>query len=347
MKPKIVIDQDIPFVRGVFEPFATVEYAQGDSFSPEMVRNADALVVRTRTQCDAQLLANSAVKIIATATIGFNHIDTDFCEKNGIFWTNAAGCNAAAVGQYAASALSFLAKKRGDDLTGKTLGIVGVGHVGKEVEKLAKLLKMRILLNDPPRAEKEGKNQFVSLETICHEANFITFHTPLTKDGKFATFHLADQIFFENLQKKPTIINAARGGVVDENCLKWAKKTGKIASIVIDCWENEPKIDLELLNLCDLATPHIAGYSADGKANATQMAVRAVSEFFCFPLQNFTVNLGEKTVFEYKQNSLIDTFLQNYPIQNDSENLKQNPANFEQLRNHYNFRREGKFAQIK
>lgn len=340
MKPKIVIDKNIPFIQGVFEPFASVEYVAGQEITSEIVRDADALIIRTRTKCDAALLDGSTVQYIATATIGFNHIDTEFCRRKNICWNSAIGCNAAAVGQYVASALSYLALHNDICWKGKTIGIVGVGHVGREVEKVAQSLGLKILRNDPPRSEQEGSAKFVSLQTIQSEADIITFHTPLMQTGKYATWHLADSAFFRQLQKCPIIINCARGGIVDENALKYGIQNHLISHIVLDCWENEPNIDMDLLHLCDLATPHIAGYSADGKANATEMSVRAVARFFGFPLENFKVKLPPKSVVHYQKSSLQNAYLETYPIQNDVAKLRDNPKSFEDLRNHYVFRRE-------
>ncbi len=340
MKPKIVIDKNIPFIQGVLEPFASVVYCDGLEISSELVRDADALIIRTRTKCDAALLQHSSVKFIATATIGFNHIDTEFCAKKGIFWSSAAGCNAVAVGQYVASALSFLSEKNGVDWNEKTLGIVGVGHVGAEVEKIAHHLGMRVLRNDPPRADREGAALFVDLATIQHESDVITFHTPLTATGVYATKYLADAEFFNNLARRPVIINSARDGVVNETALKQALNSGKISDVVIDCWENEPDIDLELLRMCALGTPHIAGYSADGKANATTMSVQAVARFFGFPLEDFQVQLPPKSLIHIGKQSPYKVFLKNYSIEEDSTKLKQHPEMFEVLRNHYSLRRE-------
>ncbi|HPW89809.1 MAG TPA: 4-phosphoerythronate dehydrogenase [Paludibacteraceae bacterium] len=340
-KPTIVIDAHIPFIKGVLEQVAYVHYYPANEITADTVRHADALIVRTRTACNEALLAHSSVRFIATATIGFDHIDTEFCATQGIAWTNAAGCNASSVAQYIGSVLAFWANKNKFTLANKTLGIVGVGHVGTEVVHVAQLLGMRILLNDPPRAQHDKTTDFVSLDLIAREADVITFHTPLTTDGAYPTYNLASADFFDKLQRRPLIINSARGGVVDESALKIALKQGKISDVVLDCWENEPDVDKDLLQITLLSTPHIAGYSSDGKAKATEMSVRAVSRFFGLGLDDYTVTeLSPKEIKCLTRHDLSQALLANYNIQADSEQLRANPERFEALRSHYPVRRE-------
>lgn len=336
---KFLIDRHIPYIEGVFEPFAKVQYLDAQQFTPDSVRNADALIVRTRTRCDQRLLANSSVRFVATATIGFDHIDTDFCSRNRIAWTNAAGCNATSVAQYVGSALAFWAKTIGKtSLEGLTLGIVGVGHVGRAVAHVAgNLLGMKLLLCDPIRQQNEPNEPFVSLETIAREADVITFHTPLTFEGEFSTYYLANEKFFDTCSRKPLIINAARGGVIDEQALKLALKSAKVSDCVVDCWENEPQIDGELLNRALVATPHIAGYSADGKANATMLSVRAVSKFFGLGIDDFSIpNLAPKQrIVCHSAEEILSKLLETYDIQFDHNALISNRLQFEKIRSNY------------
>lgn len=277
---KIVADNTVPYLKGIAEPFAEVAYLDSKEFNPEAVKDADALIVRSIDKCDRKLLEGSRVRLITTATIGFDHIDTHYCEEAGITWKNAPGCNAVSVAQYVLASLVTLSLRKGESLQGKTIGIVGVGHVGKIVERLCAAVGMRVLRNDPPRAEAEGEEGFVSLETIAREADVITLHVPLTKEGRFATRHLADDNFFDRLERKPWFINSCRGPVHDTQALLRAKRDGKISEIILDCWENEPDIDRELLSLAAIATPHIAGFSADGKANGTRMCLENISMHF-------------------------------------------------------------------
>lgn len=277
---KIVADRTVPYLRGIAETFAEVVYLSSDQFTPDAVKDADALIVRSIDKCTRTLLAGSRVRLITTATIGFDHIDTHYCDEAGIRWINAPGCNALSVGQYILASLLTLALRQGESLVGKTLGIVGMGHVGKEVERLATAWGMRILRNDPPRAQAEGEEGFVSLDTIAEEADIITLHVPFTREGRFATYHLADGTFFAKLKRRPWFINSCRGAVHDTAALLEAKQAGRIGSLILDCWENEPRIDRALLAETALATPHIAGFSADGKANATRACLENIARFF-------------------------------------------------------------------
>ena len=346
---KIIIDDKIPYIGGVFEPFAEVVYLPGSQTTPEIVKDTDALITRTRTKCNRGLLEGSKVKFIATATIGYDHIDTEYCKEAGIEWTNAPGCNAESVNQYIASALFSWSMKKRTDLKDKTIGIVGVGHVGKKVAHFCKTIGMRLLLNDPPRERVEGPEKFVSLEKIQKEADIITFHVPLNMAGKDATFHLVNEKFLRNLNKKPLLINSCRGEVFNSKALYSAYETGDISGFILDCWENEPDIDLDLLNIAEFGTPHIAGYSKDGKANGTKMSVQAISRFF-----NLGIDDWEPTNIEPPANPVIkidgnqrreysilaEAVLSTYEIENDDEDLREAPEKFEQLRGDYPVRRE-------
>ena len=187
---KVVADDKIPFLKGVLESEGIeVVYLPGAKTTAADIANADAIITRTRTKCNEKLLEYSAVKFIATATIGTDHIDIDYCDAHNIAWTNAPGCNAESVAQWVGSVLAVWSNKHNCSLSGKTIGIVGHGHVGKRVERLARLLGMKVLLNDPPLAINNPE-QYVDLQTISRQCDVITFHTPLTREGKFATYHL-------------------------------------------------------------------------------------------------------------------------------------------------------------
>lgn len=346
---KIVIDDKIPYIKGAFEKVADVVYLPGSKTTPEIVKDADALITRTRTICNENLLKNSKVKFIATATIGYDHIDTAYCKKAGIEWTNAPGCNAESVNQYIASALVSWSMRKREDLTGKTIGIVGVGNVGARVAKTCEIIGMKVLLNDPPRERIEGSTQFVTMETIQKEADIITFHVPLNMSGEDATFHIADEKFLQNLVKKPLLINSCRGEVFDTEAIINAIEANYISGVILDCWENEPDIDLELLNLAEYGTPHIAGYSKDGKANGTKMSIQAISHFFNLGLDNWepeNVDLPENTIIEIDGNQrreysiLAEAILSTYDIETDDEMLRESPHLFEKFRGDYPVRRE-------
>ena len=346
---KIIIDDKIPYIRGAFEDVAEVIYLPGSKTTPEIVKDADAIVTRTRTICNEKLLADSSVKFIATATIGYDHIDTDYCNAAGINWTNAPGCNSKSVEQYIASTLMVLAERKNLQLKDLCIGIVGVGNVGSKVAKVCGLLGMKVLLNDPPRERSEGSAAFVSLNQIVEQADVITLHVPLNMKGDDATYHLADEAFLMSLKKKPVLINSCRGEVIETNAVKQGLKDGNISSFVCDCWENEPDIDLELLEITELATPHIAGYSKDGKATGTEMSVHAISDFFALGLNNwhpFGVELPTNPIIELngaglsEQELISKAILSTYDIRNDDSNFRNNPALFEQQRGDYPTRRE-------
>lgn len=346
---KVVVDRKIPFIEGVLEKHAEVVYLEGNQISKESVRDADALIVRTRTKCNRELLEGTSVRFIATATIGYDHIDTAFCESHNITWTNAAGCNSSSVQQYVAAALLQIAEVLKIELAGKTIGIVGVGHVGSKVAALGRALGMRVLLNDPPRERREGTKEFVPLETIARNADIITLHVPLTLEGTDKTYHLVDEKFLQGLRKDQSLINSSRGEVVDNKALKKCLKGRKLAACVLDVWENEPEIDPELLGLVEIGTPHIAGYSADGKANGTSMSVQAFSRFFELDLNNWypeKVPLTANMVLELDcwnltdQGAIGNLIQRTYDILSDDAKLRLSPKTFERQRGEYPLRRE-------
>lgn len=345
-KMKIVADHTVPFLKGIAEPVADVTYLEAKDFTPENIHDADALIVRSIDKCTRQLLEGSRVKLITTATIGFDHIDTHYCREAGITWFNAPGCNAESVGLYCLASLITLSLRHQEPLQGKTLGIVGVGHVGSIVERLGKTWGMKVLRNDPPRAEAEGDRDFVSLDTIAREADIITLHVPLTREGKYPTWHLANRDFFRKLARKPWLINSCRGAVHDTQALLQAKKEGKISRLVLDCWENEPNIDQELLSLADLATPHIAGFSADGKANGTKACLQNIERFFRLSfekLPDVVPPAAESPLIDLDQfpdHRIERAILHAFNPETIDRALRQNPEQFESFRTNYHHPRE-------
>ncbi|MFZ4725727.1 MAG: 4-phosphoerythronate dehydrogenase PdxB [Paludibacter sp.] len=346
---KLIIDDKIPYIRGAFESVAEVVYLPGSKTTAEIVKDADAIVTRTRTICNKKLLAGSTVKFIATATIGYDHIDTEYCDNAGIQWTNAPGCNSKSVEQYVASAIMVLAEKNNWNLSEKTIGVVGVGNVGSKVARICEIFGMKVLQNDPPRERVEGSGQFVSIRQIMDEADIITLHVPLNLKGEDATFHLGNDSFFNALKKKPVLINSCRGEVTETNAVKTALKSEKISAFVCDCWENEPDLDLELLQLTEIATPHIAGYSKDGKAIGTLMSVQAINNYFGLGLENWKPSgvelpLNPEITIDgtglTEQQIIAKAILHTYDIRNDDRDFRNNVKEFEQLRGDYPTRRE-------
>ena len=360
---KIVADNRIPFLRGVFEPFAQVLYLPGGETTPEVVRDADALLTRTRTRCDAALLAGSSVRVIASATIGYDHIDTAWCEANGIRWANAPGCNAGSVEQYVAAALCALSRRHAFPLAGRTLGVVGVGHVGSRVVRMAAALGMKVLCCDPPLARAMSSlpaahsslpaatgNLFLPLDEVLSRSDIVTLHVPLTRTGEDATWHLIDAARLSAMRPDQYLINTSRGPVVDGAALKAALQAKALGGAVLDVWEDEPAPDRALLDLADIATPHIAGYSADGKAAGTAAAVQTVASVLGLPLAawhpaalpapaqplSFTLDARGKSLAEVLREAVLYT----YDILADDAALRADPARFEALRGDYPVRRE-------
>ena len=326
----IIVDCDIPFLEGVLEPWFDVRYLAGRDIGPADVRDVVALVVRTRTRCDAALLEGSSVRLVATATIGTDHIDMDYCASRGIAVASAPGCNAAAVAQYVSTALHALSLDR----PGFTLGVIGVGHVGTLVVEAGRRAGLRVLLNDPPREAAEGNRRharhdrasfrsvFTPLPALLATSDIVTLHIPLWPENR----DFADAAFFAAMKPGATFINASRGEVVDEGALLAARP--RLCHLVLDVWKNEPAINRALLAAADIATPHIAGYSIQGKMNGTQAVVRAVGDFFGIaPLRSFTVSgvtLPDKP----------------YDIWQDDSALRRDPSAFEFLRSHYSYRND-------
>ena len=348
---KVVADDKIPFLRGVLETEGIeVVYEAGAKITRDTLRDADALITRTRTKCRAELLDGTKVRFIATATIGFDHLDTAYLAARKIAWTNAPGCNSSSVAQYLVSTLLHLAVKHRFALRDKTLGVVGVGNVGKKVAAAARALGMNVLLNDPPRARAEGAAGFVGLSELAERADILTFHVPLEREGSDPTFHLAGETFLQNLAPGKILINSSRGEVADNAALKRALQTGRLAGAVLDVWENEPEIDRELMTLLDFSTPHVAGYSTDGKANGTSMSVNALAEFFHWsdrlkqwrpdnvPLPDETVSVCPET--GTTEENLLAAVRRSYDVAADSARLREAPENFEKQRGSYPLRRE-------
>ena len=323
---QIIIDKGIPFLQGVFPSEIEVKFLSPEEITSESVRKADALFVRTRTQINKELLHGSQVRFVATATIGFDHIDQDYCREAGIHWVSCPGCNAQAVCDYVEEAIASFNSSpfRGRSGGGFTIGIIGYGHVGKLVAQMAQKNGYRVLLSDPPLGIG------APLKEIVPQCDVLTFHTPLTYDGEHPTYHLCNADILRLCKPNALIINAARGGIIDEQALLATLNT-KLSTLnyttAIDCWENEPLLNKALLEKVDLASFHIAGYSIEGKMRASEMCLQAFCEFFSLPI----LSINKKLV----------------PLQGDSapgwlqrisNQLKAAPEHFEQLRKQYKLR---------
>ena len=352
---KIVVDDKIPYIQEKLAMLADeVVYLPGAVITADDVRDADALIVRTRTRCDEKLLKGSRVKLVATATIGFDHIDVDYMQRAGITWINCPGCNSGSVAQYVECALLLLEQEKGLRLQDMTIGIVGCGHVGSKVKAVAEQLGMRVLVCDPPLEQQTSNTHqqtpnthhltpitFVPMDVIQREADIITFHVPLTREGQYATFHMADDRFLHHLSRVPYIINTSRGEVVDNDALLAALEEGRVADAVMDVWEHEPQLNLQLLQRVFIGTPHIAGYSADGKVNADNMVIDALCQHFHLEHPGKIVP-PSPTTHHPSPITHHPSPLSFYNPLKDSEMLKKEPSKFEFLRNNYPIRREQK-----
>ena len=339
---KVVADTNIPFLKGVLEPYAEVVYMDGRSIDRAAMMDADAIVIRTRTKCNEETLSGTKVQMISSATIGMDHIDVPWCQAHGIEVQNAEGCNAGGVADYVFSALYGIASRRAIKLDDAVIGIVGVGNVGKKVEYMARTLGFKVLLNDPPRAAKEGPEGFVELDELLEKSTVVTLHVPLDE----TTRNMANEDFFAKMRPGAIFINASRGEVVDEAALVHARP--KLGALVLDTWCNEPNVNQNLIELCDIATPHIAGYSYQGKQNGTAQAVQALARHFGIePLYDFHPALEDEALvpttldlWGRSQGEIAAVMQYNYPIFTDDFLFRSSPESFEQQRSEYNYRRE-------
>ena len=331
---RIIIDNHIPHINGLIEPRAEVLYLEPSVITREAVKDADALIIRTRTRCDAALLDGSRVRFIGSATIGTDHIDLDYCATHGITVRNAPGCNAPAVAQWVFCAVHAWMQARGIATPdGLTLGIVGVGHIVSIVARWAAQLGFTVLLNDPPRENRNDSLDviFSPLTELQQRCDIITFHTPLTRDGQWPTWNMCDQAFLDGLARCRLILDAARGPIADNAAL-----LGWHGDVGLDCWENEPNISRELLDKCIVATPHIAGYSAAGKQRGTAMMLAALNGFYGWDIPIPEIASPATGAAQVT----LDGISASYDILADTTALKATPRDFESLRNGYHHRPE-------
>jgi erythronate-4-phosphate dehydrogenase len=359
---KIIADANIPFVRECFSSIGEVTVVGGREMTPWVVADADVLLVRSITPVGVDLLAGSKVRFVATATIGFDHIDVDYLRQNKIGFMSAPGSNANSAAEYVMAGLLEIGRRRDVDLESKSIGVIGVGNVGGRVAQKCAALGMQVYLNDPPLQRRTGDPTYLPIQEL-YDCDFITPHTPLTFGGMDKTYHLVDEEFFSSLKDGCTFVNASRGGVVDSVALKAAIRSGRLKAVMLDVWENEPNIDAELLSMVDIGTPHIAGYSLDGKIAGLIMIYKATCEYFGleprFEAGDFLpepevpeVTLGLESSDE--QQALSHAVRAVYSIERDDKNLREaldKPAeemgrHFDALRKNYPVRREFKNTSV-
>ncbi len=353
---KIVADIDIPFLKGVLDSYVEINYFKGADINHNIIKDADALIIRTRTICNRELLENTKIKSIYTATIGTDHIDKDYCKNNGIKIYDSAGCNAWGVVQYVISAIFTVYTKNGLSIQDKTIGIIGAGNVGERLAFIFNMLGLNVIRHDPPIVEKlilgeeiisplgynRQRSDYYEIDYLLKNSDIISVHVPLSS----STFQMCNNQFFLSIKKRALFINSSRGGIVLDCALK--KYRSSLSAVIMDVWNNEPKIDKELLSIVDIATPHIAGYSLEGKANATQISVRNIAKNFnIINLLDFVVQLPslEDTKFIYNTslsleeniNSLLFNF---FDISKIDKLFRQDFTKFENIRDNYEYRRE-------
>jgi len=353
---KIIADANIPFVKECFSSIGEVETVVGRELRPEQAKDADCLLVRSVTKVNEKLLAGSKIKFVATATIGTEHIDQHYLNSRSIGFAAAPGSNSNSVADYVVAAMLNVGRKHNITLEGKSIGIVGVGNVGSKAEKKCSALGMKVVCNDPPLARQTRDEKYRPIDEIF-DCDFVTLHTPLTFEGIDKTFHLANEKFFKSLKAGCVFLNTSRGGVHDTDAIKAAIESGRLKAAVLDVWENEPNIDNELLRMVDISTPHIAGYSLDGKVGGMIMIYQAACKFFGIqPKYSINDFLPQPVVPEIKvepssddeQHILHETVQQVYAIGRDDFNTREIlmlPAEtkggyFDDLRKNYPVRRE-------
>lgn len=337
-KPRLLLESYVPYVPDGIRGYFDVEVVAPENIGKELLSRFDAMIVRTRTRCNAALLEGTPVEFVATATIGTDHIDLPYCASRGIEVASAPGCNAPAVSQYVfASLLTEIRTDIAPDerLRGLTLGVVGVGHVGKIVADWGEKLGMNVLRCDPPRAEAEGPSGFVPLDEVAAKADVVTFHVPHTRIGEHATHHIAGTDFFSKLRRGAVVINASRGPIVDTPALVAAIDGGIVGKAIIDTWEGEPSISRELLERTVIATPHIAGYSKNGKIRAAKAATDALCRHFGVQF-DFDPGIPAGAI----ENVTAGKIMRSYDPMVDDRILRASPADFERLRNTYKLRPE-------
>jgi erythronate-4-phosphate dehydrogenase len=353
---KIVVDKNNPCVAEAFQQFGEVHALPTSEITKEAVHDAEILIIRSETKVTKELLDTSAVRFVGSATIGTDHVDIEYLKSTSRTFASAPGSNANSVAEYVVAALLSLAQKKSFTLHGKSIGVVGVGNVGSKVVRYATALGMTVLQNDPPLARKTGSAHFLPFDSLM-ECDFITFHVPLTKTGDDATYHLFSQERIANMKKGAIVFNTSRGSVVDGNALKRALDTDHLSGAVLDVWENEPLIDIELLHKVDIGTPHIAGYSYDGKVAAVKMLYDKACQFFNQPVLWFpqltTADVPRKNIIadaagNNKEKNIHNVVRQCYDIGNDDKALRsissipesEHRSYFRRLRSEYPIRRE-------
>ncbi len=343
-KVKIIVDENIPFGREAFKNFGEVESYNGREIDASLCKDADALIVRSITKVDESLLDHSSIKFVGTTTIGTDHINQTYLKKKHITFSSAVGCNSYSVAEYVFSALSYLSNKYKFNLNKLSIGVVGYGNIGKKVVTIAEALGMQVVVNDPPLERSTNKRDFSTLEEVL-KCDIVTFHVPLNRSGVDKTIHLLNEGNISLVKKSAILINSSRGPVVSNEALKKRLDKKRDIYAVLDVWEREPNYDSELLGLVEIGTPHIAGYSYEGKVNGTVMIYDALSKYLDIDpdwkptLLRILDNQLELNGSETQEELLAKLFSKSYNIMDDDILLRQ-AEEFDMLRKTYRVRRE-------
>ncbi len=362
---KIIVEANMPFGREAFETLGDVEVVNGRTLSNDQLADVEIMAIRSTTKVTPDLLDGTPVKYVGTATIGTDHFDMDYMDAHGIKYCNAPGCNADSVADYITATLLLIAREKNIELAGKSVGIVGCGNVGSRIVKRAEALGMTVVQNDPPLERETGRSDQYRPISEVMDCDFITLHTPLTKEGQDATYHLADAAFLERMKDTAVLINASRGAVVDCDALKAALKNKTIAAAALDVWEGEPCVDPELMELTIMATPHIAGYSYEGKVNGTVQVFEQICEWIgaeatwdVAPLMpepivpELTIDASGRS----EQDVITEAVFGVYPIDRDDRDMREahtggddetRKKKFDTLRKGYPIRREFSYTTLK
>lgn len=348
---KVVADENIAFVKEAFSEFGEVVTVPGRMINRELLADANILLVRSITPVNRELLEDTTVKFVASATIGVDHVDTEYLKEKSIGFAYAPGSNAESVAEYVISALFLLSSKMNRPLQQMTLGIVGVGNIGSKVYRYAEALGIRCLLNDPPKKKMTGSEIYISLNQLVEESDILTFHVPLITSGEYNTYHLVNHELIARMKKNAILINTSRGKVFDEKSIR--AERARLGGLVLDVWENEPNINSEIFKIADIGTPHIAGYSSDGKIRGTKMIYDAACAFFFSkPKWQIPENYISEVVKQIDVCSsaqpITDAVLNAYSIEEDHKSLSEivemekteQGKFFDNLRRNYPGRRE-------
>jgi erythronate-4-phosphate dehydrogenase len=342
MTMKIIADENIVFVKEAFSEFGEVVTVPGRGINREILQDAQILLVRSVTNINADLLKDTSVKLVASATVGVDHIDRNYLFENNIGFAYAPGSNAESVAEYVTSAVLVLSRKLKKKVSSLTIGIVGAGNVGSRVVRHARALGMQSLVCDPPKKRLTGSDYYREMHELLDNADVITLHIPLTNEGDDTTYHLVNHEFVSRMKHGAILINTSRGKVIEEKGLRAGRE--RLGALVFDVWENEPAINLEMLRSVDIATPHIAGYSYDGKVRGTKMIYDAACAFFfrkeIWQPSSELLSKTETIDLCASKNPLYDAVQVAYPIMRDDENLRavflSNQKNsFDDLRKNY------------